>query len=311
MKAVRIHKYGGVDVLAHEEIDVPKIRDNEVLIRVIATSINPIDYRTRDGFLKDILPRQMPVTLGWDVAGIVHQVGNQVKTLNSGDSVYALADITRDGACAEYLAIEASLVAKKPNTLSYITAASLPLAGTTAWQAVIDKADIQPGQRILIHGAAGGVGSLAVQLAKWKKAYVIATASKAKLDYVHSLGADEVIDYETSHFEECVKDVDAVIDPVGGDLQDRSFKVLKPGGRLISLLQPIDQDKLTQYQVSGEFFWVQANADTLDQLARLVDQGHIRPVIYHEFAMNNIAQAHIALESGLAKGKVVVQVAMP
>lgn len=197
MKAVRIHQFGDVNVLTQDDVEIPRIQDDEVLIRVIATSINPIDCRTRDGFLKEILPRPLPLTLGWDVAGIIQQIGDNVDKFKGDENVYALADITRDGACSEYIAVKANLVAPKPKTISFTAAASLPLAGTTAWQAVIDIANIQHGQRILIHGAAGGVGSIAVQLAKWKGAYVIATTSKAKLDFVYSLGANEVIDYET------------------------------------------------------------------------------------------------------------------
>ena len=310
MKAVRIHNFGDVHMLRHDEIELPTIESHEVLIKVIATAVNPVDWRVRDGFLKEMVPHQLPLTLGWDVAGIVHQVGSAVSHLDLGEPVYALADISRDGAYAEYIAVDAAAVAVKPRTISFAAAAALPLVGTTAWEAVINKANIQKGQTILIHAGAGGVGSMAVQLAHWRGARVIATASNRHHELLHSLGADEVIDYNDVDFSGVVKNVDAVIDTMGGDIRTASWQTLKSGGILVALL-PVDEAEASARGLRAEFFFVQPNATILAQLAELVDHGIVRPVIDSEYSLADIAKAQTRSETGHACGKIVVQVAAP
>ncbi len=311
MKAVRIQNYGDVNALRHEEIEIPCIADNEVLIKIIATTVNPVDWRIRDGYLKEMIPHALPLTLGWDVSGIIDQVGTAVKGLKIGDAVYALADISRDGAYAEYIAINAASVTVKPRTLSFSAAAALPMVGTTAWQAVIDKANIQKGQTILIHAGAGGVGSMAIQLAHWCGARVITTASKHHHELLYSLGADEVIDYNEVDFSRVVNNVDAVIDTLGGEVQTASWQTLKPGGILVSLAQPVDEDEASSQGLRATFLFVQPSATILAQLAELADQGVVRPVIDSEYRLADIAMAQTKNETGHACGKIVVQVAMP
>lgn len=311
MKAVRIHEFGDIDVLRHDEIELPSITDHEVLIKVVATTVNPVDWRIRDGYLKEMVPHQLPLTLGWDVAGIIYQVGSSISHLRIGEPVYALADISRDGAYAEYIAVNAAAVAKKPSTLSFSAAAALPMVGTTAWEAVINRANIQKGQTILIHAGAGGVGSMAIQLAHWRGATVIATASKRHHELLRSLGADEVIDYNEVDFSRVVNNVDAVIDTMGGDIQMASWQTLKPGGILVSLLQAVDESELSARGQRAVFFFVQPSAEILGQLTELVEQGVVRPVIDSEYALTDIAMAQRRSETGHACGKIVVQVAAP
>src|SRR5260370_4839567 len=205
MKAVRIHSYGGPQVLQYEAAPRPKPGKGEVLIRVHAAGVNPIDWKVCAGYMKDFIPHSFPLILGWDVSGVIEEVRPNVSRFKKGDEVYSLPDHTRNGAYAEYIAVRESEVALKPNSLHHARAAAVPLATITAWQALFDTAQLQPGHRILIHGAAGGVGHFAVQLAKWKGAHVIGTASARNQEFLKSLGADETIDYEKTRFEDAVQ----------------------------------------------------------------------------------------------------------
>ena len=204
MKAVRIHAYGDADVLRYEDVPMPGIAANEILVRVVASSVNPVDWKIREGYLKQIIPCSFPLTLGWDVSGVVEAVGEGVSRFKVGDAVFSRPDIKRNGTYAEYVAIREDEIAHKPGTLSHVEAATLPLAGIAAWEAIITTAKIATGQRVLIHAASGGVGSIAVQLAKSRGAHVIATTSEKNCALVKSLGADEVIDYRAQKFEEAV-----------------------------------------------------------------------------------------------------------
>jgi NADPH:quinone reductase-like Zn-dependent oxidoreductase len=244
MKAVVIRSYGGREVLDVEEVPVPGIADDEVLIRVHAAGVNPVDWKVRAGYLKEMLPYEFPLTLGWDVSGTVAEAGSNVTGFSTGDEVYALADISRNGAYAEFIVVKADGVALKPDSLDHVHAASVPLAALTAWQALFDTADLSRGQKILIHAAAGGVGSFAVQLAKWKGAHVLGTASARNREFLLGIGADEVIDYTTTPFEDAAVDVDVVLDAMGGDSRERSWKTLKSGGILVSIVGPPDESWL-------------------------------------------------------------------
>jgi NADPH:quinone reductase-like Zn-dependent oxidoreductase len=311
MKAVRIHEYGDRSVLRYEECPVPQISDDEVLVKIIATSVNPIDWKVRAGSMKESDPHDFPLILGWDVAGIIEKVGPRVTTFSPGDAIYARPDANRNGAYAEYIAVRESEVAFKPETISFMDAASLPLASITAWSSVIDRGEIRAGQSILIHAGSGGVGSIAVQLTKWKGAYVISTTSAANLDLVKSLGADEVIDYQSTDFKDVVKNVDVVFDTIGGQVQDDSWSVLKAGGILVSVVHPPTETRAGKTGVRGSFVRIRPNASILRQLAKLVDDGVVRPVVEAEFSLKNIQKAHELSESGHAQGKIVIHVGQP
>ena len=311
MKAVRIHQYGNASILRYEDIPQPAIGEDEVLVRVVAASVNPVDWKIREGWLQTIVPHQLPLTLGWDVSGVIAAVGESVTRFKTGDSVYSRPELSRNGCYADYVAVRASEVAYRPTTVSHVEAASLPLAGITAWESILSVGQVATGQRILIHAASGGVGSLAVQLAKWRGAQVIATTSAANRGLVESLGADEVIDYRTTSFKECVSDVDMVFDTIGGQVQEDSWAVLKPGAILVSVISPPSEERAKALGVRAGFVFIQPNAAILEQLAGLVDSGKIRPVIGAEFALKHARQAHELSQSGRARGKIVLYVGQP
>lgn len=311
MKAVRIHEYGNRDVLKLEDVAMPEIDNNEILVRVIAASVNPVDWKIREGYLQEMIPYTMPVTLGWDVSGIVTEVGSDVTRFKIGDAIYSRPDIARNGTYAEYIAIRESEAAFKPLTISHNEAASLPLAGLTAWQVLITTAELSAGQKVLIHAGSGGVGSLAIQIAKLRGAYVIATTSGKNLALVKSLGADEVIDYKTQDFTELLQDIDVVFDTLGHDIQDSSWSVLKKDGILISIVNPPSEEKAKELGVRSAFVFVEPNAHMLKELAELVERGALRPIIGAEFALKDIASAHALSESGRTIGKIVLSVGQP
>ncbi|WP_292038846.1 NADP-dependent oxidoreductase [Massilia sp. UBA6681] len=311
MKAVRIHQYGGREVLSLDEIPVPDIAPDEVLVRVVAASINPVDWKVRAGYLAQMMPHQMPLTLGWDVSGVVAAVGSQVTQWQVGDAVYSRPDLARNGTYAEFVAIRAGECARKPRTISHVEAASLPLAGITAWEAMMDTARVRAGQRVLVHAGSGGVGSLAIQLVKAAGATVVATASGRNRALVESLGVDQFVDYTTTTLLEAVEPVDAVFDTIGGEVQEASWSLLKPGGIQVSIISPPDEARAAAMGVRGGFVFIGPNAPVLDKLAGMVDGGRLRPIVGAEFALEDIAQAHALSESGRAVGKIVLYVGKP
>lgn len=311
MHAVRIHDYGDRSVLRYETVPRPLPADDELLVRVVAAAVNPVDWKIREGFLRDMIPHRLPLTLGWDFAGIVDAAGPRVEGFAVGDAVYCRPDLARDGSYAEFIAVRASEVAAKPTTVSFADAASLPLAAITAWEALINSGRLTAGQTVLIHAAAGGVGSLAVQLAKWRGARVIATASSSNHALVTSLGADEVIDYRTTPFADHVSNVDLVFDTIGGQVQEDSWSVVRPEGVLVSVVEPPAAERAAQAGVEGKFVFIQPSAAILTELAGLVDSGIVRPVIGAEFALKDVADAHALSESGRARGKIVIHVGQP
>src|SRR2546430_9698080 len=225
-------------------------------MRVHAAGVNPIDWKVREGHIKDFWPHKFPLILGWDVSGTVEEVGPGPAAegrFKKGDEVYSLPDPTRDGAYADYIVVRESELALKPKSLHHIRAAAVPLAALTAWQSLFDIAQLQPGQRVLIHGGSGGVGHFAVQLAKWKGAYVIATASTKNQELLRELGADETIDYTRQRFEDVARNIDIVLDPIGGDTQERSWQVLKKGGILLSVVEPPSADKAKALGIQAAF----------------------------------------------------------
>src|SRR5205823_10063011 len=272
MKAVRVHNYGGPEVLKFEDAPRPTPGSGELLIRVHAASVNPIDWKVRAGYMKDYIPLPLPFIPGWDVSGVVETVGSGVSKFKKGDEVYARPDVTAHGygAYAEYVVVKETETALKPKSIDHVHAATIPVGAVTAWRALFDTAGLKKDQKVLIHAAAGGVGGFAVQLARWKGAHVIGTASAQSASFVRQLGADEVIDYRSTKFEEVVHDVDVVFDTMGGDTQERSWKVLNRSGILVSIVQPPAPEKATAHGVRGVFVISKPRGDELARIADLV-----------------------------------------
>jgi NADPH:quinone reductase-like Zn-dependent oxidoreductase len=308
MKAVRIHNCGGLEAFKYEDAPRPQPREDEVLIRVHATSVNPIDWKVRAGYMKDFLPHSFPLILGWDVSGVIEKAGSNASQFRKGDEVYSLPDHTRNGAYAEYIVVRESEVALKPNALHHVRAAAVPLAALAAWQALFDTARLEPGQRILIHGAAGGVGHFAVQLAKWKGAHVIGTASEKNHEMLYELGADELIDYTAQRFEDVAKNIDVVLDTIGGETQERSWQVLKKGGILVSLVQPPSENKAKEHGVRGIRLGARANGKELVEIAKIIDAGKLAPVLDRILPLTEARRAHELSQSGHTHGKIVLRV---
>lgn len=311
MKAARIHAYGDASQIKIEDAPLPTLNDDDVLIRVVATSVNPVDWKIRKGYLKAMIPYQMPLIMGWDVSGIVERTGPAVTRFKPGDAVYSRPDIARNGAYAEYVAVRESEIAFKPATVSHVEAASLPLVSITAWESLFTTAGLSKGQRVLIHAGAGGVGSIAIQLAKAKGAHVTTTASAAKSALVKSLGADDVIDYRTQDVANLAKDMDVVFDTVGGEVQEKSWGTLKPGGFLVSITDRPSEDRARAEGKRAGFVFIGPNALILTDLAGMVDAGQVRPIIGAEYGLNDTARAQEASEAGRATGKIVIYVGHP
>jgi NADPH:quinone reductase-like Zn-dependent oxidoreductase len=308
MKAIRIHKYGGPEVLQYEDVRRPKPQAGEVLVRVHAAGVNPFDWKVREGQMKDSWPYQFPLILGWDLSGVIEKLGRGVSRFKIGDRVYSLADPTRNGAYADYIVVRESELALKPNSLHHVQAAAVPLSGLTAWHALFDAAELQPGQRVLIHGGAGGVGHYAVQLAKWRGAYVIATASAKNHELLETLGADEVIDYNTQRFESIARDVDVVLDTVGGETQERSWQVLKKGGILVSLVRSPSDEKARALGVRGAMIENRPDGAALAEIAKIIDSGKLKPVLNRILPLSEARRAHELSQSGRTHGKIVLRV---
>jgi NADPH:quinone reductase-like Zn-dependent oxidoreductase len=309
MKAVRFHTYGAPGVLVYEDAPKPEPAAGEVLVRVHAASVNPIDWKIRAGHLRGFRDYPLPFILGWDVSGVVESVGSGVTGFKPGDEVYGFPDASRNGAYAEYIAVEEGRLALKPKSLDHVHSAAMPLAGLTAWQALFDTAGLTPRQKVLIHAAAGGVGHLAVQFAKLHEIYVAGTASGRNQEYLKQLGCDLPINYETTHFEDVVHDFDAVIESMGGEVRNRSWKVLKKGGILVALIgPPPSEDDARAHEARATIIWGQANREQLTEIARLADAGKVQPEIAAVFPLRDAAEAHRMSETEHVRGKIVLQV---
>ena len=309
MKAIRLHARGGPEQLVYEEAPDPVSQDTDALVRVFASGITPTEltweatYKSRSGAVR------LPSIPGHELSGVVEAVGPRGGSVKVGDAVYALTDFWRDGTAAEHVAVRAADLAPKPQTLSYAQAAAVPLSALTAWQALFEHANLTAGQHVLIHGAAGGVGNYAVQLAHWRGAHVIGTASSGNLAFVRELGADEVIDYTKTSFEDVIHNVDVVFDTVGGDTLERSWPVLRRGGALVSIADAISEDKLAKYGVRGIFFIVVPSRLELMEIGQLIDSGAVRPIIEAILPLDQARQAFARGLSGHNRGKIVLRVA--
>jgi NADPH:quinone reductase-like Zn-dependent oxidoreductase len=309
MRAVRIHQYGPADVLRYEEAPVPAVAANEVLVEVHAAGVNPADWQFRYGYYKDFAPRTLPFILGWDVAGVVKSVGARVERWKSGDSIFAMTDMSRDGAYAEFIAVRAEHLAPAPTSLPLQHAAGVPLAALTAWKALFDDGQLKAGQSVLVHAAAGGVGLFAVQLAKWAGARVAATVSSAGAELVASLGVDQMIDYRAVDFSRRLANVDVVIDTVGGETRDRSWGVLRKGGTLVAVaMPPPDPATALQHGVRAAMTLVAPDGQRLAEIGKLIDAGKLRVVIDSELPLEQVAAAHERSESRHARGKIILRV---
>jgi len=308
MKAIRIHSHGGSEVLQYEDAPRPKPQAGEVLIRVHAAGVNPIDWKVREGHMKDFWPHKFPLILGWDLSGVVEELGKGVSRFKIGDEVYSLPDPTGDGAYADYIVVRESESSLKPKSLHHIRAAAVPLAALSAWQALFDTAQLQPGQRVLIHAGSGGVGHLAVQLAKWKGAYAFATASTRNQDLLRELGVDEPIDYTQQRFENVARNIDVVLDTIGNDTQECSWSVLKKGGVLVSLVQPPSEEKAKEFGVRAAIIGAQPNGAQLAEIAKIIDSGKLAPVIDRILPLCEARRAHELSQSSHTHGKIALRV---
>jgi NADPH:quinone reductase-like Zn-dependent oxidoreductase len=309
MKAVQINGFGDRSVLELNDIDIPTPLENEVLIKVKSASVNPVDWKIREGYLQPMLNHTLPLTLGWDVSGEVVAAGDQVTHLKVGDAVYSRPDIAKNGSYAQYMTAVADEVALKPSSLSWQEAAGVPLAALTAWQSLYEITNIQAGERVLIHAGSGAVGQFAIQLAKLRGAYVYTTTSSKNTQLVLGLGADQAIDYHQEDFSE-LKNIDVVFDTVGGETQANSWKTLKKGGRLVSITDNPDAAIAAEHEVSAFFCFVQPNREQLDQLSLLANDGKLTVNIDSEFPLADIAKAHERSETGRAQGKIIINVSV-
>lgn len=308
MRAVRIHAYGGPDVLVYEEAPRPAPGEGEALIRVYATSVNPFDAAVRAGYMAGYFQHTLPLILGTDVSGVVEEVGAGVSDVAPGDSVYTRGGVFRDGAYAEYIVVSAADVAPRPASLDHIHAAAIPHVVLTAWQALFEIAGLEAGQSVLIHGAGGGVGHIAAQLARARGATVIGTGS-ANLDLVRALNVDQAIDYATTRFEDVVRDIDVVLDTVGGETQQRSWAVLRPGGILVSTIQPPDEAAAAAHGARQALVTsAPPIRRALTAVAAMVDAGQLRPEVSQVLPLAEVREAHRLIEGRHARGKIVLQV---
>ncbi|MBC8407633.1 NADP-dependent oxidoreductase [bacterium] len=307
MKAAVIKDYGAqVEIL---EVPRPQLLADSVLIEVHASSVNPVDGIVQAGYLKEMMPITFPFTMGFDVSGVVLEVGEQVSKFKIGDEVFSRPNGMQAGTIAEFSVIKEEELALKPSNISHQEAASIPLVGLTAFQAMVTKANLQKGQKILIHAGSGGVGTLAIQIAKHLGAFVATTTSGSNTEMVKNLGADIVIDYKTQNFEDEIKDYDVVFDMMGGDIMNRSFKVLKKGGCLVSIKSFEDTKGLAkQYGLKFESFFMWPSGEMLRQLAQLISDGALKPVIDRTFSIDQLKEAYDYLNTGRAKGKIVIEV---
>jgi len=305
MRAIRLHQVGGTESLLYEDAPKPSPKYNQVLVQVYATAITPTEFTWYPTFhTPEGGTRLFPIILGHEFSGVVDAIGPACTGVQVGDPVYGLSDWFINGAQAEYCLTVPANIAPKPASVDHTQAAAVPISALTAWQALINRAQLSEGKRVLVHGAAGGVGSFAVQLARHKGTHVIATASAANADFVTALGADEVIDYRTTPFETVVRDVDVVLDTVGGDTRDRSWGILRKGGQLVTIAA--DAERLTQARVRDAFFIVEPNRAQLIKISRLIDAGIIRPIVGAAFAMEHFRQAY---DQKPMRGKHVLRIA--
>jgi NADPH:quinone reductase-like Zn-dependent oxidoreductase len=311
MKAVIINEYGGLDVFKYTDVPKPEVTDNTVLVKVHAAGINPVDNKTRQGsaMAGDYGDKHFPLILGWDISGVVEAVGQNVSQFKAGDEVYGMVGFPEPGsAYAEYVVTNPSMIALKPKNLSHVEASVVPLVALTSWQAMFDTAGLEAGQKILIHAAAGGVGHIAVQLAKWKGAYVIGTASGRNAEFLQSIGVDQHVDYTKVEFDEVLSDLDVVLDMLGYDMPLRSTKTIKDNGYLVSILTSGTNEDDMPDRVRWKWILVGENQAQLTQITEIIEAGQLKPTVSHVFSLEQLADAHEQIESGHTRGKIAIKI---
>ena len=309
MKAIVVREYGGPEVLHYEDAPRPQPNDNEVLIRVIAASVNPVDGAIRSGKYAEYFHTRLPLIPGMDAAGVIEKVGSKITALKAGDPVYAFFTLREEGGYAEFALAKESEVARKPSSITYEEAAAVPAAGSTAWQALVDAAKLGAGQTVLIHGGSGGVGHFAIQIAKARGARVIATASAANQEFLKKLGVDQAIDYTATKFEDVVKDVDVVLDAVGGDTLRRSYGVVKKGGIIVTIADEPDQAALDAHGIRGASISAAPKSETFTELTRLIEDGKVKPVVTQVLPLAEVAKAQEQIATRHTRGKIILRVA--
>ena len=315
MKAIAIRDFGGRDKLEQMDLPVPEVGNEEVLVRVKGAGVNPVDWKIREGWLKELFPYRFPLIPGWDAAGIVERIGPGVTRFRIGDEIFAYCrkPVVQGGAYAEYITLTEEHLAFKPRNTPFTEAAGIPLTALTAYQALVDAARIKPGERVLIHAAAGGVGGFGVQIAKDRGALVWGTAGSRNGDYVRSLGAERVIDYTREDFRKVVRSaypdgVDVVFDCVGGDVLRESVEIVRKGGRLISIVDNLDDGGPGRADISFEFVFVAPNSTELSELGQMVEEGRLRVHLQEVLPLEAAAKAHELSESRHTRGKIVLVV---
>lgn len=310
MKAAQINKYGGSEVVEiNKNMPKPAVSQGKVLIEVYAAGVNPVDWKLRAGYLQQMMLLKFPATLGGDFSGVVVDVGEDVSAFKKGDEVYGSALVLGggSGAFAEFALASAKAAAHKPKRINHVEAAALPLVGVSAYQALVDHIGLTKDKRILIHGGAGGIGAIAIQLAKHMRAYVATTASARDIEYVKELGADEALDYKSQSFETILRDYDAVYDTVGGETYVKSFKVLKKGGIIVSMLEQPSSELMEQYGVNAIGQFTRINRERLSKLSEFIDKGIIKVHVDKTFPLEQAGEALAYLQSGHPRGKVVLK----
>jgi NADPH:quinone reductase-like Zn-dependent oxidoreductase len=309
MKAIVIHEYGGPEVLKYEDVPRPEPKEDQVLVRVIAAGVNPVDGMIRSGMFAKYEKAAFPMIPGDDIAGVVEKVGSKITKFKPSDPVFAYIGLKNGGGYAEYALATEREAAPKPKSLTYVEAAAVPIVALTAWQALIDTAKLSAGQTVLIHGASGGVGSFAIQIAKARGANVIATASTANQDLLKQLGADVAIDYTKTKFEDVAKDVDVVIDSIGKDTLARSYGVVKKGGFVVTLVARIDQAELDKHGVQGASLSVEPNSNELAEIGKLIDEKkRLSVIVSQTFPLSEARKAQEQVATGHTRGKIVLKV---
>ncbi len=311
MKAVQINQYGGSEVVEiNENVLRPTVSQGHLLIEVYAAGVNPVDWKIREGYMGQMVTLKFPATLGGDFSGIVADVGKGVSGFKKGDEIYGQASIIRDGSgsFAEFASADVNTTEHKPEKMSHVEAAALPLTGVSAWQALVDHIGLSRGKKILIHGGAGGIGSIAIQLARHLGAYVAATVSAKDMQYVKELGANKAIDYKNQSFEDMLHNYDAVFDTVGGETYAKSFRVLKRGGMIVSMLEQPDSGLMEQYGVNATGQFTQVNSERLSRLAKLVDEHVIKVHVEKTYPLEQAREALEYQQNGHPRGKVVLKI---
>jgi NADPH:quinone reductase-like Zn-dependent oxidoreductase len=309
MKAIVVHEYGGPEVLKYEDVPRPEPKEDQILVRVIAAGVNPVDAMIRSGMFAKYEKDVFPIIPGADIAGVVEKVGSKITRSKTGDPVFGYVSLKGGGGYAEYALATEGDTAAKPKSLTYVEAAAVPIVALTAWQALIDTAKLNAGQTVLIHGGSGGVGSFAIQIAKARGAKVIATASTANQDLLKELGADVAIDYTKQKFEDIAKDVDVVLDSIGRDTLARSYGVVKKGGFIVSIVAQPDRAELDKRGIRSAVLSVEPNANELAEIGKLIDQKKIKVIVSQTFPLSEAAKAQEQVATGHTRGKIVLKVA--